>query len=213
LKRIVSVLLVGSLALASAGCTSPGAPGANVAPPTKPASQPAKVDPYAAIPADAPHEQAAYAALPAALASAQKTTRQQKRPVTDVSAGKATLVSYTLQAKVGDRLVLFEVRGDGKAYELYRYPVTPDPAELFWQDARVAQGAHLAKPAGPGETAAAAAVEKIVEAAAPGQASTILVYGYNFYWIKPDGTPVNTPGGSPFTISIDPAGNAGSWSS
>jgi hypothetical protein len=210
LKRAATAMLAGLLTLALAGCATTSAPNAKNAAPPK---QAAKIDPYAAIPADGPHEQAAYAAVPAALAYVQKTTRQQKREVTDVSGGKATLVSYTLQAEVDDRLVLFEVRGDGKAYERYRYPASPDPRMLFWQESSRSEGVRLTKPAGPGETAAAAAVEKVMEAAAPGKTATIFVYGYNFYWIGPDGTPVNTPGGSPFTIAIDPVGDAGSWSS
>jgi len=205
-------MLAVSLALALTGCVATPAR-SNAGPPSKPPAAPSKVDPYARIPADGPHEQAAYDAVPAALSSAQKTTKAQKRPVTDVTSAKATLVSYTIQVEQGARLVLFEVRGDGKAYELYRYPAAPDPKKLFWQDAALAEGANLARPAGPGETAAAAAVKKVVDLAAPGKAAVISMSGYNFYWIRADGTPVNAPGGSPFTISIDPVGNAVSWSS
>jgi hypothetical protein len=210
MKRLVGLALAGLLVLTVAGCAAPPATRTGSAP-RRPAVEPAKVDPYAAVPADGPHEKAAYAAVPEALAGVQKTTRSQKRPVTDVTAAKATLVSYTLQAKAGGRVALFEVRGDGKAYERYRYPAAPDPAKIFWQAAPAGAGAALAEPTGPGELAASAAVREVVEQAAPGEAVTISVYGYNFYWIKPDGTPVMTPGGVPFTISIDAAGNAGSW--
>jgi hypothetical protein len=205
-------MLVGVLALSLVACSTPAPLSTSSAPP-KAAVQPVKVDPYAAIPADGPHEKAAYAAVPEALEFARGMAAQQKRPLTDVSAATATLVSYTLEARVGTRLALFEVRGDGKAYELYRYPAAPDPRTLFWRDASGTDSAFLAKPAGPGETAAAAAVRKVVEEAAPGDAATVSIYGYNFYWIKPDGTPMSTAGGSPFTMNIDPAGNTGSWSS
>jgi hypothetical protein len=175
-------------------------------------AQPAKVDPYAAIPADGAHEKAAYAAVPAALRAVGQTTLQQSRPVVDTSRGKPTLVSYSLEARVGKRYVLFEVRGDGKAYELYRYPDAPDPKKLFWQDA-AGTGSRLANPAGPGETAAADAVRAVMEAAAPGETAVVSIYDYDFYWLKADGTPVMATGGSPFRVSIDPQGDPESWSS
>lgn len=174
--------------------------------------EPAKVNPYAAIPTDGEHERAAVEAVVEALKYVEKTTQEQGREVTDLSQGTPTLVSYTLQAKAGKRTCLFEVRGDGKAYELYRYPATPDPAKLFWQDSTLSKGARMAEPLGTGETAAAAAVGKVVEDAATGEDVTVSIYGYNFYWIKDDGTPVSTPGGAPCTLSIDPEGAAGSWS-
>jgi len=213
MKRLALALLALTLAVSIVGCSSAGgtSPKPSGGAPEVPA-QPTKVDPYAAIPGDGVHEKAAYAAIPKALTYVENNTKEQGREVTDVSAGKATLVSYTLQAEAGDRICLFEVRGDGKAYEQYHYPATPDPAKLFWQDAAIGEGALLADPSGTGETAGAAAVRKIVEQASPGENVKVSIYGYNFYWIKEDGTPVNTPGGSPFTISIDPSGAAGSWS-
>lgn len=174
--------------------------------------RPAKVDPYAAIPTEGEHETSAVEAVAEALKYVEKTTKEQGREVTDLSGGTPTLVSYTLQARVGERTCLFEVRGDGKAYELYRYPDTPDPEKLFWQDSVVGGAARVAEPLGTGETAAAAAVRKIVEEADAGGDVKVSIYGYNFYWITEDGTPVKTPGGSPFTLLIDPSGAAGSWS-
>lgn len=208
-RALAAIVALAAACVLAAGCTSPAGP----AKAPRPAGQPTKVVPYAAIPDDGPHEKAAYGAVPAALDYVVKTTRQQKRALTDVTGATPTLVSYTLLAEAGGRIVLFEVRGDGKAYEQYRYPASPDPKKLFWQNDSASQGARLVKPLGPGETAAAMAVRKIVEAAAPGETVTVSMYGYNFYWLKKDGTPVNTPGGSPFTISIDPSGAAGSWSS
>lgn len=213
MRRCVPALLAGVLVLCLAGCGAALKTSNTGTPSGTSSAEPVKVTPYAAIPKDGVHEKAAYDAVPAALAYVQKTTREQKRTVTDVSAGTPTLVSYTLEARVGDRVSLFEVRGDGKAYELYRYPASPDPAKLFWQNVSGASGARLVEPLGAGESAAAAAVAKVMEQAVPGQKATIQIQGYNFYWIKKDGTPVNTPGGSPFTMMIDPSGAAGSWSS
>jgi hypothetical protein len=206
----VAIAIVLAVALGVAGCGKPGERPVGGSPNGQ--AQPVKVDPYAPIPTEGAHEKAAMDAVPEALKYVEKTTEEQGREVTDLTGGTATLVSYTLQATVGKRTCLFEVRGDGKAYELYRYPDTPDPGKLFWQDAAVGKGARVAEPAGTGETAAATAVRKIVEEAVAGEQVKVAVYAYNFYWIKDDGTPVRTPGGAPFTLSIDPEGAAGSWS-
>lgn len=206
----VAIALALTVALGVAGCgTQAQDPGNGT---QKPSAQPVKVDPYAPIPTDGAHEKAAMNAVSEALKYVEKTTAEQGREVTDLSGGTATLVSYTLQATAGKRTCLFEVRGDGKAYELYRYPDTPDPGKLFWQTAEGGKGARVAEPTGTGETAAAAAVRKIVEEAVAGEQVRVAVYGYNFYWIKSDGTPVRTPAGAPCTLSIDPEGAAGSWS-
>lgn len=211
MKRLGLAVLALALVLALSACGTSGAPASQGGSETSTA-QPTKVDPYAAIPRDGVHEQAAYAAIPEALKYVEQTTTEQGRTFTDLNGGKATLVSYTLQATAGARICLFEVRGDGKAYELYRYPASPDPQKLFWQKASVAEGARLVEPLGTGEKAAAASVRKIVEQAAPGEDVTVMISGYNFYWIGSDGMPLNTPGGVPFSVSIDPSGAAGSWS-
>lgn len=212
MRRAIALALVAALAFGATGCSAPGV----VRPPsgesTHTAPAPAKVDPFAALPVEGVHEKAAVAALPAAVSYAAKVTKQQGRKVTDLSGGKATLVAYTIQAVVRDKSVLLEVRADGKVYPSYGYPTVADPAHLAWRDAKTARITSLAQPDGPGEMAAVGAVKTLMDEAMPDKAPTIAICGYDFYWIKPDGTPVKTPGGSPFTMSVDPAGDPSSWS-
>jgi uncharacterized membrane protein len=149
------------LLVAAAGCTNGGAgtPGAraggaaaaSAAGSTAAASStPAgRAGPYATIglSAGTPHENAALAAVPAALqaAASQKSSQGQPMPAS-VSDATAVLFAYVLTARVGGRETLFEVRADGKAYQLYRYPAPPDPASLLYTDAATGAGAAVAKP-------------------------------------------------------------------
>lgn len=212
MKRVLVVLvLVFSLA-GLMGCSSPAAKPAATPAPTGAAPAPAAPnDPYAAIPTDGAHEKAAAAAIPAALKEVTKVNKDSGRETPDVSGATPTLYSYTLMAKVGDRLAMFEVRLDGKAHELYAYSKEPDPAKLQWQNAANAEGTYVATPEGERETAAASAVKAVMDKAAPGETAVIQITGYEFCFVK-DGKPVEAPNKVPFTISIDPKGGAGSWS-
>jgi uncharacterized protein (UPF0333 family) len=209
MKRLAVLAALVLLAVALTGCgfTASGPKSSSGT-----ESAPAVTDPYAAIATSGTHEKAALAAIPAALKTVEKSTKDSGKKVTDLSGAKATLFAYTVCAVVDDKVTLFEVRADGKAYGLYGYPAVPDPAKVFWQPAAINEGAYLADPVGGLETAAAAAVAKVVEAAKPGSKPKITMYGYMFAWIGSDGQPLKTAGGQVFTMSIDPKGNAGSWS-
>jgi len=211
MKRYLALAVLALLVVSIAGCGAPAASGpAGSAATTETAA--AASGPYAAIPVDGAYEKAAEAALPAALALAADSAKSQKKASTDVTGATATLVSYVVQAQVGEQIVLFEVRADGHAYELYKYPTPPNPKALSWQDAALSEGAYLTDAASNGEREAVSAVASVVKIAKPGETPTVKLSGYTFFWIKTDGTPVNTAGGTPFSVTIDPKGNAASWS-
>lgn len=211
MKRSLALLLVAVLMLTVAGCSTPAAKPTET-PSSGAPSKPAAADPFAAITTDGPHEAAAAAAVPAVLKSVEKSVKAAGKQPTDVTSGKATLVAYVLQAKVADKVVLFEVRADGTAHELYQYSKKPDPAKLFWQSAAIAEGASLVDPSGSAELAAADAVRTVVAKAPAGGDVRVMMQGYIFYWIGSDGAPLETAAGGPFNVMIDVKGNAGSWS-
>jgi hypothetical protein len=200
--RVLAVLLAAVLMLGAVGCSSSAPTSAS------------GVDPYAAIPSDGPHEKVALAAVPAALASVRGALRAAGGLAPDVTDAAPTLFGYTLEAVVGDRFSLLEVRADGRARELDRYPSEPDSAGLYWQVAVVGEGADLPAPQGFRETAAASAVRSVVGKAVPNDTVQVRMYGYTFCFIK-DAHPITTVGpaaGRTFQITVDPHGNAGSWS-
>jgi hypothetical protein len=213
-KRLVALVVIVLFVATAAGCgftaSGPKATSGTETPPST--EKPAVTDPYAAIAISGPGEKAAMAAIPAAIKTAAKSAVDSGKKATDLTGATATLFAYQVNVEVGNQMTMFEVRADGKAYGLYAYPAEPDPAKLLWQPAANNEGAYLEAPVGEQETAAVAAVAKVVEAARPGKAAKSMIYGYMFVWIGADGKPVKTAGGQDFTISIDPKGNAGSWS-
>jgi hypothetical protein len=211
MKRSLALALLMSLVATIAGCGAPAASGP-AASSTATATTAVASGPYAPIAVDGAHEKAAEAALPAALVIAAASAKAQKQAPADVTTATATLVSYVVQAQVGDQIVLFEVHADGHTYELYNYPAPPDPKSLSWQPASVSEGAFLTDAASDGERGAVSAVERLVATAKPGKTATIKIYGYTFFWLRADGTPVTTADGTPFSITIDPKGDASSWS-
>jgi hypothetical protein len=210
MKRFLTLALLVFVAATVAGCGAPAASGP--AGSTTATAAAAASGPYAAIAIAGAHEKAAESALSAAVVVANDSAKSQKKTPVDVTDATATLVAYVVQAQVADQVALFEVRADGRAYELYKYPAPPDPKALSWQPATVSEGAFLTDAASNGESEAVAAVEAVVKIAKPGEAPTVKVYGYTFFWIKADGTPASTVGGTPFSVTVDPKGNASSWS-
>lgn len=212
MKRILTPLLVVALALGMVACSSqPAKPAGDGAQPPTVATEPAAPDPYAVIPTDGAHERAALDAIPTALQGVAETNKSLKKKTPDITGATPTLFFYSLDAIVGKQLTMFEVRADGKAYGLYNYPAAPDPANLFWQSASGAAGAFLAAPEGPLETAAAAAVKTVMDQAKPGKAADIKMSGYTFCFTQ-GGALVKTAGGQVFMLTVDPKGNAASWS-
>lgn len=208
MKRVLTAVLVAVLALTVAGCSA-------LASKTSRSGSPAATGvsgPYAAISASGPHEKAAAAALPAALRYVARVAKDADKKPMDVSAGKPTLVSYVLQARVADRVTLFEVRADGVVHELYRYPQAADPSKLLWQKAAVGEGASSIAPIGAGETTAADAVRAVVGKAQVDGDIKVSMYGYIFYWIGKGGEPLSSAAGGPFNVMVDTNGSAGSWS-
>jgi hypothetical protein len=210
MKRFLPLALLVLIAVTVAGCGSPAATGP--AGSTTATAGAAAGGPYAAIPIAGAHEKAAEAALPGALVVANDSAKAQKKTPIDVTDATATLVAYVVQAQVADQVALFEVRADGRAYELYKYPTPPNPKALPWQPASVSVGAFLTDATSNGEREAISAVASLVKIAKPGETPAVKVYGYTFFWIKADGTPASTVGGTPFSITVDPKGNASSWS-
>ncbi len=209
-RTIVLAALVLSLVSLTACGGSPGASGPGGSSAATGTPEPA--GPYAAISTEGAHEKAAVAALPAALKTVNAAVKSQSQPTIDVSGATPTLVAYVIQAAETTGVTLFEVRSGGRVYELYGYPKPPNPKGLKWTPLAFSEGASLADPAGGQELAGASAVASIIKVARPGTTPTVKIYGYSFYWIKADGQPVATPNGSPFTVTIDPAGKASSWS-
>lgn len=210
MKRFTALAALLVLVVALVGCGGPpvttGTGGSSNTSATAPAGTP-----YTPISTDGPQESKAAAALPAALKTAAGVAKTQDRTLPDLSGANATLVSYVLQAQVGDQIALFDVRADGRAYELYKYPVAPSPQKLSWQPAGASEGAALADPASNLEREAVAAVTSVVKTAKPGSEPTVKITGYVFYWIGTDHKPVTTDGGAPFNMTIDPAGHAAAW--
>lgn len=155
--------------------------------------------------ATAGHEQGILAAVPAALVSAAQVTAEQGVKMPDVSAATPEIASYILVARTGKLDYLFEVMGDGQAYELYRYPDKPNPAKLEGGELPKDEAASLVLPLGARETAAAAAVKAVMDKV-PAADAAVFIYGYNIGFIGRDGRPVMSPEGGAFRISVDPSG-------
>ncbi len=201
--RVLAVLLAVVLAVGVTACAAPGRPASG-----------SSLDPYAAIPLDGQHEKDAFAAVPSAMASVHEAVSGAGWQTPDLTGATPALFSYTLEAVAGDRVARFEVRADGSAHELDRYPALPDPSDLYWQLAAAGEGTDLPVPEGEREIAAAAAVRSIVGKAVPSGTVQVRMYGYTFCFVK-DSRPVPAVGpatGQPFFITIDSHGNAASWS-
>lgn len=202
MKRFVAVILAALMLGALAGCASGGA-GTGTG---------STSGPYAGISTSGTHEKAALAALPGALKTVAASTTQVGSKPTDVGSAKATLVAYVVLARVGNQIVQFEVRADGIAYGLLQYPNKASAKTLLWQPAAKNAVDFSVNPASDTEHAAIAAVTTIVEAAKPGAHAIVRISGFTFYWLNASGQPVKTPGGSPFRVTVDPAGHVSSWS-
>ena len=150
-------------------------------------------------------EQTILSAVPAALESAAKATADQGTKIPDLSQATPKIVAYIFVARTGKLDYLFEVRDDGRAYELYAYPTKPDPAKLMGGELPADEAALLQPPSGTREIAAAAAVKAIMEKSPAGRAQ-VFIYGYNLGFVDKSGAPVTSPGGQPFQISVDPNG-------
>jgi hypothetical protein len=200
MKRFIAVVLATLVLGVTAGCAPGGAGTGQTS------------GPYAAISTSGTHEKAALAALPGALkVVAGSTTRVGSKP-TDVGSAKATLVAYDVIARVGSRIVQFEVRADGVAYGLQQYPTKASAKALLWQPVAKNAVDFSVAPASAGERAAVTAVTTILKAAKPGSTATVRISGYTFYWLNASEQPVKTPGGTPFRVTVDPAGHVSSWS-
>jgi hypothetical protein len=70
----------------------------------------------------------------------------------------------------------------------------------------------LVDPSSNAERGAVAAVISIVKIAKPSSKPVVQISAYSFYWIKGDGTPVQTKDGGPFNLMVDPDGAASGWS-
>jgi len=207
-KRFAALALLVLLVSVASGCGSAGQTGSGSQEPTATVAS----GPYAAMPVTGPQEKAAAAALPKVLKAVAKSTTDGGNKSTDVGDAKPALIAYNLIAEVGDEVTLFEVRADGKAYALYRYPVLPDPKRLQWLPAAQNSGAFLATPKSDAELGAVAGVTSIVKIAKPGKKADVKISGYTFVWIGADGNPVKSPSGQVFTVTVDPKGSAASWS-
>jgi hypothetical protein len=203
MRRSIAFVLAALVLGVTAGCAPGGSAGAG----SGQAS-----GPYASIAISGPHEKAALAALPGVLkVVADSTTRVGGKP-TDVGSAKATLVSYVVVARVGSQFVQFEVRADGVAYGLLQYPTKASSKTLLWQPAAKNAVDFSVSPASDAERSAVSAVTAIVKTAKPGVTATVRISGYAFYWLNAGGQPVKTAGGTPFRVTVDPAGHASSWS-
>jgi hypothetical protein len=211
MKRMIALVSVVLLAAGLAGCSGPAA---NSMPPGSPeTSGTVSVDgPYAAIAIDGPNEANAVDSLSSALKTAAEAAKAQGKTPPDLSGATATLVAYQLYSRVGDQVALFEVRANGRAYELFRYPTPPAPKALKWTPAAYAEGAVMVDPSSNAERGAVAAVMSITKIAKPSSKPVVRISAYSFYWIKADGTPVQTKDGGPFNLTVDPKGAAASWS-
>jgi hypothetical protein len=211
-KRIVALVSV-ALLVGLAGCVGPAANSGPSGPSTAATSTTAPAGgAYAPISLDGPQEKKAAAALPSALKTAADSVKSQGKTPPDLSGATATLVSYQLQARVDDQIALFEVRADGRAYEMFRYPTPPNPKTLKWSPIEYAEGSVLTDPASNPERAAVAAVTSIVKTARPSSTPVVKISGYTFFWISSEGTPVETKDGGPFSLMVDPDGEAAGWS-
>jgi hypothetical protein len=211
MKRIIALASVVLLAAGIAGCTDPAS---QKMPPLTPETSGtvSVAGPYAAIAIDGPNEAKAVDSLASALKTAADAVKTQGKTPPDLSGATATLVAYQLYSRVGDQVALFEVRADGRAYELYRYPSPPNPKALKWTPIEYSEGVVLVDPSSNGERGAVAAVISITKTAKPSSKPTVQVSGYTFYWIKSDGKPVETKDGGPFNLLVDPNGDARGWS-
>lgn len=202
MKRYIAAGLLALVLGVTAGCASGGAgTGATTT-----------GGPYAAIATAGAHEKAALASLPGVLkVVADSTTRVGSKP-TDVGSAAPTLVAYVVTARVGSQMVQFEVRADGVAYGLQQYPTKATAKTLLWQPVAKNAVDYSVAPSSDAERAAVSAVTAILKVAKPGSTPIVRVAGYTFYWLNAGGQPVKTPGGTPFRVTVDPAGHVSSWS-
>ncbi len=204
-RAVVAVVVVAALlGIAGCGTRTPVAPPGGSSEPTR--TSPPLAAPYAAIPTSGQHEAAALAALPKALQAVVASATPQGKKVPDLSGAKPTLIAYVVRATLDDRAVLFEVRADGRAYELGAYPSVPDPSRLTWRPVTESTGTGV-KAASDGERAAIAAVTSIIKIGAPDGKPTVRIGGYNFNWIRA-GKPVTSTGTTVFRVTVDPTGTS-----
>ncbi len=201
MKRSIAVVLAALVLGVTAGCAPGGSAGTGQT-----------SGPYAGISTSGAHEKAALAALPGALkVVADSTTRVSSKP-TDVGSAKATLVAYDVIARVGSRIVQFEVRADGVAYGLQQYPTKASAKALLWQPVAKNAVDFSVSPASDTEREAVTAVTTILKAGKPGSIAIVRISGYTFYWLNAGGQPVKTPSGTVFHVTVDPAGHVATWS-
>jgi len=211
MKRFLTLAMLVLMTAALAGCGAPAATTSPASNETSASAGPPLAAPYAPISLSGAHEASASAAIPNALKTVADAAKTSKKAPPDFSNATATLVAYVVQATVADQAILFEVRADGRAYELFHYPSPPAPQHLLWQPASNSAGAVVVDPRSSAERGAASGVASIIKISKPNATAEVKMYGYVFYWIKGDGTPVLVAGGQPFSLTIDPKGHAASW--
>jgi hypothetical protein len=214
MSKLLPVGIVLALALAVAGCggaakTEPSAGSSGTASGGAPAA--VKPDPYAEMPLAGPNEKAAAAALPAAIADATERNKSMKKATVDVTKAKAVLYAYELVATVGDKVTLMEVRKDGKAYGLYAWGMTTDPAKATWVDVSLTDPTQNVAPASEPEKAAVAACTELASKLAPGKTATVQMNGYFFVFVGADGKPLKDSIGQACMIGLTPKGMLGQW--
>lgn len=211
MKRLILAALLVFVVTGVSACgpaaTKSGSTGAAGSNTTTSTNNPPVAAPYASIATTGTQEQAAVAGLSRALASVAESATPQGKKIPDLTGAKPTLVAYVVRATLTGQAVLFEVRADGRAYELHAYPSAPDPAKLTWRPVSAGSGGS-AKPADNAERAAVAAVASIVKIAAPDSKPTVRIGGFLFYWIKADGKPVTGKSGTVFSVTVDPSGDS-----
>ena len=215
MRKIGYLLLAAAVALSLTACAKKVTPSPSATPGPTSGSAPAtgaleasasavaSPAPVASIPVN--HDLVILGGVPAALKSAAQVAADQDTKLPDLSTATPEITSYILVARTAKNDYLFEVFGDGKAYEMYEYPKKPNPAKLHGGKLPSEEASVLQEPRSAGETSASAAVQAVMDKSPAGQAR-VFIYGYNIGFVGKNGKPVKAPEGGRFLISVDPSG-------